>query len=82
MSSVIPCKRGDQCNWPACAADCDGRPGHENSPPGHVCAFDGELRCRNCDSTVDENGKWIDDGEFYGTDPDWCPSCDAKMRRT
>lgn len=26
-SSVIPCERGPKCSWPACAADCDGRPG-------------------------------------------------------
>lgn len=26
--SVIPCYRGGHnCNWPACAQDCDGRPG-------------------------------------------------------
>ena len=25
--SVIPCKRGENCNWPACSLECDGRPG-------------------------------------------------------
>lgn len=25
--SVVPCFRGVRCNWPACAQDCDGRPG-------------------------------------------------------
>ncbi len=27
VNSVIPCHRGAQCSWPACKADCDGRPG-------------------------------------------------------
>jgi Zn finger protein HypA/HybF involved in hydrogenase expression len=54
---------------------------HEADLPKHVTRFDGELRCRNCDSTVDENGKWIDDDVYYGEDPDWCPDCDAKMKR-
>jgi hypothetical protein len=27
INSVIPCYRGDKCSWPACAQDCDGRPG-------------------------------------------------------
>lgn len=32
MNSVIPCHRGGHiCSWPACAADCDGRPGREAS---------------------------------------------------
>lgn len=29
-NSVIPCKRGARCNWPACPQDCDGRPGRDN----------------------------------------------------
>lgn len=55
---------------------------HETALPKHVKEFDGELRCTNCDSTVDENGKAIDTAEYFGEDPDWCPDCDAKMRRT
>ena len=27
INSIIPCYRGDKCSWPACAQDCDGRPG-------------------------------------------------------
>ena len=48
--------------------------------PEHVVVAFNELRCRNCDSNVDEHGKWVDDDEYYGTDPDYCPDCDAKMR--
>jgi hypothetical protein len=50
--------------------------------PKHVVEFDGELRCKNCDSTVDAAGKAVDDGEWHGEDPDICPYCDAPMRRT
>lgn len=27
VNSVIPCHKGHECNWPACAMDCYGRPG-------------------------------------------------------
>lgn len=27
MNSVVPCEKGPQCSWPACSADCPGRPG-------------------------------------------------------
>lgn len=51
------------------------------SLPEHVIrAFD-ELRCTNCDSAVDGVGKWIDDDDWYGEDPNVCPYCDAKMRQ-
>lgn len=26
-NAVVPCRRSDKCSWPACDADCDGRPG-------------------------------------------------------
>jgi NAD-dependent SIR2 family protein deacetylase len=42
--------------------------------------LDGELRCANCDSTVDESGKWIDDNQWHGEEPDWCPDCGAPLR--
>jgi NAD-dependent SIR2 family protein deacetylase len=48
--------------------------------PNHVIMHDGELRCRNCDNAVSEDGKWIDDDQNYGEDPDWCPDCNAKMK--
>lgn len=32
MNSVIPCQRGARCNWPACAANCNGRPGRTPRP--------------------------------------------------
>ena len=39
MNSVIPCKRGAECNWPACPLSCPERPGKEEeeppSPPKH-----------------------------------------------
>jgi hypothetical protein len=28
INSVVPCHRGAECNWPACEAKCDGRPGN------------------------------------------------------
>lgn len=31
---VIPCNRGRECSWPACALDCEGRPGQSSSIPG------------------------------------------------
>ena len=49
--------------------------------PIHVVAIGGDLRCRNCDSSVDETGKWIDDNDYYGEDPDYCPDCAAKMKQ-
>lgn len=45
-----------------------------------ITELDGELRCANCDSPVDEKGRWIDDMEWYGEDPDWCPDCGAPLR--
>lgn len=32
VASVIPCHRSAKCSWPACSADCDGRPGR----PTHI----------------------------------------------
>ena len=56
---------------------------HETALPAHVIIFDTEFRCRNCDSTVDENGKVIEDDTepHKGDDPDWCPDCGATFRR-
>lgn len=34
INSTIPCYRGGhKCSWPACSADCDGRPGVAQSSP-------------------------------------------------
>lgn len=30
--AVIPCYKSPNCSWPACAQDCDGRPGHATPP--------------------------------------------------
>ncbi|MDB5612093.1 MAG: hypothetical protein JWP25_8993 [Bradyrhizobium sp.] len=27
LNSVIPCRKGIECNWPACPQSCTGRPG-------------------------------------------------------
>lgn len=47
--------------------------------PKHVIETEYGLRCRNCDSDVDENGHWIDDDEWFGEDPDECPDCGASL---
>ncbi len=35
MNSVIPCDKGAECSWPACADDCEGR-------PGRICYWNGD----------------------------------------
>lgn len=38
-----------------------------------------ERRCQHCDSKIDEQGKWIDDHQYYGEHPDECLACGARM---
>lgn len=49
--------------------------------PKHVIETEDGLRCRNCDSDVNDEGDWIDDNEYYGEDPDECPECGAVLKR-
>lgn len=36
------------------------------------------ARCANCDE-ITKDGKWIDDNEWHGEHPDWCPDCGAPL---
>jgi hypothetical protein len=38
-NSVVPCYKGVNCNWPACPAPCDGRPGTERSIDTSIPSF-------------------------------------------
>ena len=39
-------------------------------------------RCDNCDELVYANTrKWIDDNEWHGEHPDYCPDCGAPLER-
>lgn len=58
------------------AGDCYA--GRCDCESGAQCKF---KRCSNCDNLVDDAGKWIDDCEWHGEDPDWCPDCGAAMKR-
>ena len=62
---VIQIYMPEDCRYGLC--DCEGA---EN------CKF---PRCKNCDEILDENGKWIDDNDFHGTEPDHCPDCGAPL---
>jgi hypothetical protein len=36
-------------------------------------------RCENCDGLLDAKGKWIDDNQWHGEHPDWCPYCGGPL---
>jgi hypothetical protein len=55
INSTIPCYRGGhKCSWPACSADCDGRPG---LPASDAVAGDAKALLTWVDEQIDEAKK-------------------------
>lgn len=57
VNSTVPCYRGGHhCNWPACPADCDGRPGRERTAEDIPALIE---RLRNPPIGGDNNDEWF-----------------------
>lgn len=55
----------------------DCRAGRCDCAGAKQCLF---QRCKNCDELTDAHGNWIDDNDWHGEHPDWCPDCGAPQR--
>lgn len=77
--SVIPCHRGgNECKWPACAQDCDGRPGRDAAEKQWTQQQIDDHIFQD-DDTDDEEDDWSEmmcsmgpDGQCGQAGSEWC----------